>query len=365
MMAKAPLIGWEYGTAYELFVSLFVLTQPDQFGIRPAYAASVRSRIPAAERKLVEDILPVFGLPLKWIHELPAPRDAISALWALKQIPPAERMIKLQHLEDSDAYPGKTPEEIEKHSKIKEILLRVAAEGKWTTEDRNFIHQLLGKLDKGVKKEALARCLDWWSRPEELGEACLSALQAYYQSFFEEEEKRLEPILKESVQRAQERAAVLNLDELFLELSQGVKLDDAFRVEKFVFAPAYWQTPLILYERLNANTMLVLYGARPADMSVMPGEIVPEGLVRALKALADPTRLKILNFLAQEELAPSELARRLKLRAPTVTHHMNELRLAGLVNVLVEGSEKKYTARMESVDTIHKNLKDFINASSE
>ena len=37
--------------------------------------------------------------------------------------------------------------------------------------------------------------------------------------------------------------------------------------------------------------LLLLFGARPADMSVIPGEIVPDALVRSLKALADPAGL--------------------------------------------------------------------------
>ncbi|MGD0611916.1 MAG: metalloregulator ArsR/SmtB family transcription factor [Anaerolineales bacterium] len=68
-------------------------------------------------------------------------------------------------------------------------------------------------------------------------------------------------------------------------------------------------------------------------MSTLPEELVPDRLLRSLKMLADPTRLKILYYISQEEVTPSQLARRLHLRAPTVTHHLNELRLAGLVNL--------------------------------
>ncbi|HLA07207.1 MAG TPA: metalloregulator ArsR/SmtB family transcription factor, partial [Anaerolineales bacterium] len=120
----------------------------------------------------------------------------------------------------------------------------------------------------------------------------------------------------------------------------------------------------ILFEKIDRDTMLILFGVRPTDMSVIPGEIVPDGLVRALKALADPTRLKILSYLSKEELSSSELARRLKLRAPTVTHHMNELRLAGLVNVHIKGQDRRFTARNESIDSIHKTLKDFLKNSN-
>ena len=60
-----PVIEWDFGTAYELFVSLHVLHEPEYFGLRASWAAGVRSRIPAAERKLLEDVYPIAGVPLR------------------------------------------------------------------------------------------------------------------------------------------------------------------------------------------------------------------------------------------------------------------------------------------------------------
>ena len=99
-------------------------------------------------------------------------------------------------------------------------------------------------------------------------------------------------------------------------------------------------------------------------MSAIPGELVPDGLLISLKALADPTRLKILCYLNQEELTPSELSRRLNLRAPTVTHHLKELRLAGLVNLTLHGQEKLYRARLEALDAMQGDLKEFLKTSA-
>jgi DNA-binding transcriptional ArsR family regulator len=90
--------------------------------------------------------------------------------------------------------------------------------------------------------------------------------------------------------------------------------------------------------------------------------LVPDGLLRTLKALADSTRLKILYYIAREELTPSELSRRLHLRAPTVTHHLSELRLAGLVNLTVRGQEKHYSARRETMQSIYTTLNDFLDS---
>jgi DNA-binding transcriptional ArsR family regulator len=90
--------------------------------------------------------------------------------------------------------------------------------------------------------------------------------------------------------------------------------------------------------------------------------MVPDALLRALKALSDPTRLKILHYLSQEPLSPAALSRKLRLRAPTVTHHLQTLRLAGLVQVtLSEGKEKKsFATRAESVKATCAALEAFL-----
>ncbi len=356
----ATTLIWDIGTAYELFISLHVLHEPDFFGIRASWAAGVRSRIPAAERKLLEDVCPLIGVPLVWLHSLPAPKDAISALWALKQIPPAQRMIKLLRLDEPCVSEEEGSEEEAKHKQFCESLLRIAHTGEWKSEDADFFTKMWGKKSHSMKKDAVERALDRWSRPEELGEGFLSALQAYYQAFFEEEERRVAPILKAGLERAQSLSSTMTPDELFVELSQGVQMGEEFRAARLIVAPAFWTTPLILFEKLDEDTMLLIFGARPAEMSVIPGESLPDGLVRALKALADPTRLKILFYLSHESLTPSELARRLHLRAPTVTHHLSELRLASLVHLTLEHDEKRYAIRAQTLETTFGSLTTFL-----
>ena len=357
----SPEIIWDFGTAYELFISLHVLLEPEYFGIRPSYAASIRARIPAPERKLLEEIYPITGVPLKWLSTLPTPKDSITALWALKQIPPAQRMLTLQHVNDDCDFEDQEVQE--KHLRLNEILLRVANERKWRPEDTEFLLKTFGKKH-AFKKDYIERALDWWSRPEELGEGFLSVLQAYYQAFFEEEEKRIEPVLRAGLERAQALASTVSFEELFTELSQGLQLGDEFTASKFIIAPAFWTTPLVFFEKLSKNTMLLTFGARPADMSVIPGEVVPDALVRSLKALADPTRLKILRYLTNESLTPSEIARRLQLRPPTVTHHLKELRLAGLVEFALMHDENRYTIRKQALNAVYENLNAFLQAES-
>jgi DNA-binding transcriptional ArsR family regulator len=353
MAETSTTIRWDIGTAYEMFVSLRVLHEPEMFGLRASWAAGVRSRIPAVERKFLEDIMPFHSIPLAWVHSLPAPKDAINALWALRQLSADKRISTLMCIDE--------PENPYYH-----ILLQTAERRTFTDQDVDALFNIILSKEKSrLTRDVVSRYLDWWSRPEEFGETLLSALQAYYQAFFEEEEKRVRPVLEAGLARAQTLATQMNVPDLLAELSQGVRWDELIKSRNLIIAPAYWTAPLILFEEVGKDEVLFMFGARPANMSAIPGETVPDSLVRTLKAIADPTRLKILYYLAREELSPSELSRRLHLRAPTVTHHLNELRLAGLVNLTINGQEKLYTTRREALKATCENIDTFLDSKNE
>ncbi len=56
-----------------------------------------------------------------------------------------------------------------------------------------------------------------------------------------------------------------------------------------------------------------------------------EALVRFYKALADPTRLRMVALLLERPMYGQELADALGIKPPTASHHLNELRAAGVV----------------------------------
>jgi DNA-binding transcriptional ArsR family regulator len=350
-------LGWEIGTAYDFFESLDVLHNPDEHGLRPSWAAGVRSRLPAADRKFLEEIQTFLWVPMHWIYTLPAPKDATSVLYALRQIPPAERMRAMT-----------SPYEMNEYS---QVFHAVADRRSWDQNDIEAIKEALGKHKD--KKQYLAHVmknlstyLDWWSRPEEMGEAFLSALQSFYQVFFAEEEKRIAPYLQGALGRAQELAEKLSLPDLLAELSQGVHFGDQFYTPELVIAPLYWSTPLVLWDKISPDRTMLLFGARPVNASLVPGEVIPETMLRVLKALADPTRLQILRYLSEESLSSAQLSRRLRLRAPTVIHHLSALRLAGLVNLTVDGKgDKRYATRLEAISSIFSVVAEFLKGESK
>jgi DNA-binding transcriptional ArsR family regulator len=68
-----------------------------------------------------------------------------------------------------------------------------------------------------------------------------------------------------------------------------------------------------------------------------------------LLALADPMRQDLVQLLARAELNVGEIAERVTLSRPTVSHHLNLLRRAGLVRVRKQGREMYYRLNKEPI----------------
>jgi len=74
-----------------------------------------------------------------------------------------------------------------------------------------------------------------------------------------------------------------------------------------------------------------------------------EELSLLFKALADPARLRILGLLAERPLAGHELADRLALTPPTISHHMRRLVAARLVDVVPDAQSRIYSLRTDAI----------------
>lgn len=351
-----PKLLWDSGTAYDMFVSLNVIHEPAEFGLRSAWAAGMRARLPAKKRETLEQSNMLFKVPFHWINTLPDPKDSLTVLWVLRQIPPGERLPILAI--DPD-----------KPSEVVEMLKGIATRGRWNEKEQKFLKaayaEECGKKKKPpLSNKELLNILGLWSNAEEFGENYLEALRTYQEVFFATEEKRISPALKRALSQAQKLSERLEFLDLLEELSQGLRFTELPKAAEFVLAPSYWCTPLIFYGKVSVKRWIFLFGAKPQDESLIPGEKVPDALLRALKALSDPTRLSILHYLIENSLTQSQLSHRLRLRTPTVIHHLRTLRLAGLVQLTLgveEGEKiKRYAARSNAVAAAFTSLKGFL-----
>jgi ArsR family transcriptional regulator len=69
----------------------------------------------------------------------------------------------------------------------------------------------------------------------------------------------------------------------------------------------------------------------------MPKHTPHPNRIAALRAVADPVRLAVIDELAREDACACELRARLNLSAPLLSHHLKVLREAGLVRTRKAG----------------------------
>ena len=339
---------WKSGTAYDFFISLLALHHAADFGLRPNWTAGVRQRLALPRREFLEHVYSFASLPLDWISNQPEPRDALPILHRAAELPPADRLRVL-------TLPTDTPLE------AAEILGHIAERGSVTTAEREYLGRTLTRRNNPLRSVELENLFKVWLEMDKSSRHILTAWQEYYRVFFEEEETRIRPALQAGLRAAQELAGRVALPVLVEELSRGVQFEGVETAREITLVPSYWSTPFVFPTRPGEGKMQIVFGCRREVESVAPGAETPDLLINALKALADPTRLRILRYLSSQPLTPTELSRLLRLRPPTVLHHLQALRLAELVAIRVsENGDKCYAARMDTLKVIFSSVNEFL-----
>ncbi len=109
--------------------------------------------------------------------------------------------------------------------------------------------------------------------------------------------------------------------------------------------------------------------SRQATMSNMTPKFAPtlnedEAVTQArlLKALADPTRLRILSLLSRHEgeVCVFEIVESFTLEQPTISHHLRILRDAGLVDCRKKGLWAYYYVRREALSRAREVINELV-----
>ena len=88
----------------------------------------------------------------------------------------------------------------------------------------------------------------------------------------------------------------------------------------------------------------------------------PFNLVRLYAALADPTRLRLLNLMAGREVCVCYFVEILKLSQPKISRHLAYLRSAGIVSARREGKWMHYRIELPE-DQAARSILDAVLAS--
>ncbi|HMQ63324.1 MAG TPA: autorepressor SdpR family transcription factor [Flavilitoribacter sp.] len=73
---------------------------------------------------------------------------------------------------------------------------------------------------------------------------------------------------------------------------------------------------------------------------------------KAFKALNDPTRREILKLLQEKDLTAGEIAEAFDISKPSISHHLDLLKQAGLVTAEKQGQFVLYSLNTTVIDDI-------------
>jgi DNA-binding transcriptional ArsR family regulator len=79
----------------------------------------------------------------------------------------------------------------------------------------------------------------------------------------------------------------------------------------------------------------------------------------AFRALADPTRRRIIELVAHNGMTAGEIASHFKTTRPAVSQHLTVLRTAELLSERREGRTRVYQTNPETVDDVVRHLQSF------
>ena len=222
--------------------------------------------------------------------------------------------------------------------------------------------------------KALASLL---SRPDVFRDEMSLVLRRFWQSGFKRDWSVLEPQLRSEAFRLSDLREELSTAALGTELTLPVLLEDnakevrpktgppieyshvdrcyvipsAFNIRrwwaKYEMKPGH----LTLYFPVLRNADLA--NASVADASHGAGSVVerqPQINVESVfRALGDTTRFAIASILARTPKTSAELARSLNVSKPTITHHVQALRSAGLLSETPSGGSTRLALREDTL----------------
>jgi DNA-binding transcriptional ArsR family regulator len=149
-------------------------------------------------------------------------------------------------------------------------------------------------------------------------------------------------------------------EELVDAATRGIRYSPEPGISRILLVPHLVSRPWAIFTEAG-ETKIVCYGVAEPDVT---GDVPPDPLVAAYKALGDETRLRILRRLAEGSASLHELTELLGLAKSTVHGHLLVLRTAGLV--VTDISKKTgYELRRETLAESAALLETYLEGSEE
>jgi DNA-binding transcriptional ArsR family regulator len=365
-----PPIEFVVTPRFEAFYALYTLTSSAPTPLDP-WKEKALGRLPRDFERIAKRVAPVslfWPLLADALQRTPGEMTFEEILSTLQEMPADD--LKSNILSGILHDPGT----------VKSLVTGKKSLGQLLTSDRIPGGELLGHF--GLKPyspdshstNAMVRLL---TNPASFRDELALVLNSFWQTGFKHDWAALEPVLRDESFQLKDQHESGSLEELARELNLPVAVDEKAgelrpkagpsikfeRVDRLYMIPSAFNTRRwwaryetrperfslyfpIARERASPNKLFeperkARESSRPSRQSVNAESV--------FRALGDTTRYAIASVLARTPTTSAELARSLKVSKPTITHHVQALRAAGLIEEEPAGGSMRLSLNRETV----------------
>lgn len=237
-------------------------------------------------------------------------------------------------------------------------------------EDQEAFIKLMERVYEAKGKHYVDGCCDveyiFFQDPITNQKLAVDHLQMMWEKYLQSEWEHNTPMLQDSITAFETiDFSGKSLEEIVRQVAdreapekwQGL-LDD---IEEIIFVPSPHIGPYLI-ATIDDETMKVVFGARiPKGAGVASPALSRSELITRLNALADDTRLRIMDLLAQEgEMGAQEIISKLSLSQSATSRHLRQLTATGYLVEQRRDGAKCYRLNPSRIDDAFSALKDFL-----
>lgn len=82
--------------------------------------------------------------------------------------------------------------------------------------------------------------------------------------------------------------------------------------------------------------------------------------IEVIKALSDETRVEILNLLRNGEMNVNDIADNCSVSRPTISHHLQIMKRAGVLSSIKDGKEVYYSINMHKLTSFAQDILSYV-----
>jgi len=194
--------------------------------------------------------------------------------------------------------------------------------------------------------------------PERAVDQLRTALHAWRVSFAKVEQ-HVSEIIERDVAARRAESGDLEPGDLIERVTGGIRFVPDTAVRRVILAPSYFSRPFN-WVHGGPDWRLFCYPVADTAIEERDRQTPSAAMIRLYRTLGDESRLRILKLLTERDMYLTEIAEALGYSKPTISHHVAQLRAAGLVSVTVEGNLTYYSLRRQRLEDVSTEIGSFL-----